>query len=98
MLSRYKVMCGCECFIYSKIIHHHYYHGVIIILKNLRISAKIPKTEGLGRNQIYIYETYKNIVMPHGCCIYDNAYDMAEETMCAYSQSDCALPHWKCVL
>ena len=36
--------------------------------------------------------------MPHGRRIYAKAYDMAKETMCAYSQSDHALPHWKYVL
>ena len=35
--------------------------------------------------------------MPHGHHIYANAYDMAKATMCAYSQSDHALTHWKCV-
>ena len=55
-------------------------------------------SEGLGKNRICIYETYKNTVMPHGCQIYSKAYDMAKETICAYSQSDHALPHWKGVL
>ena len=36
--------------------------------------------------------------MPHGCHIYAKSYDMAKETVCANSQSDNALPHWKCVL
>ena len=36
--------------------------------------------------------------MPHGCHIYANKYDMAKATICAYPQSDHALPHWKCVL
>ena len=36
--------------------------------------------------------------MPHGCHNYAKAYDMANATMCAYSQSDHALPHWKYVL
>ena len=36
--------------------------------------------------------------MPHGRHIYAKAYDMEKATMCAYSQSDHALPHWKCVL
>ena len=36
--------------------------------------------------------------MPHGRHIYAKAYDMAKATMCAYSQSYHALPHWKCVL
>ena len=39
------------------------------------------------------YETYKNTVMPHGRHIYAKSYDMAKATMCAYSQSDHALPH-----
>ena len=36
--------------------------------------------------------------MPHGRHIYAKAYDMAKSTMCANSQSDHELPHWKCVL
>ena len=71
---------------------------MIVILKKLRISAKMPKTEGLGGNQICIYETYKNTVMPHGRHIYAKAYDMAKAIMCAYSQSYNALPHWEFVL
>ena len=35
--------------------------------------------------------------MPHGRNINAKAYDMEKATMCAYSQSDHALPHWKCV-
>ena len=45
-----------------------------------------------------IYETYKNIVMPHGRQIYAKAYDMAKATMCDNSQSDNSLPHCKCLL
>ena len=36
--------------------------------------------------------------MPHGRHIYSKAYGMAKATMCAHSQSDHTLPHWKCVL
>ena len=36
--------------------------------------------------------------MPHGRHIYAKAFDMAETQMCAYTQSDHALTHWKCVL
>ena len=45
-----------------------------------------------------IYKTYKNTIMPHGRRIYDKSYYMAKATMCAYSQSDHALSHWKYVL
>ena len=56
------------------------------------------KTEGLGKNQITYMKLIKNTVMPHGCHIYAKEYDMAKATMCANSQSDHALPHWKCGL
>ena len=36
--------------------------------------------------------------MPHGSHIYTNKYYMAKATMCANSQYDHALRHWKCVL
>ena len=36
--------------------------------------------------------------MPHGRHIYAKAYDMEKAIMCANSQSDHALPHWKFVL
>ena len=36
--------------------------------------------------------------MPYGRHIYAKEYDMANATMRAYSQSDHALPHCKCVL
>ena len=36
--------------------------------------------------------------MTYGRHIYANKYDMAKSTMYAYSHSDHALPHWKCVL
>ena len=54
------------------------------------------KIEGLGNKKIRIYETYKNTVIPHGRHIYAKAYDMSKATISAYSQSDHALPHWKC--
>ena len=36
--------------------------------------------------------------MPHGCHIYSKSSDIANARMCAYPQSDHAIPHWKCVL
>ena len=36
--------------------------------------------------------------MPHGRHIYAKSYDMAKAKMCAYPQSDHALPHLKYVL
>ena len=39
-------------------------------LKNSRISARMLKSEGMGKKKICIYETYKNTVMPLGRHIY----------------------------
>ena len=36
--------------------------------------------------------------MPHGRHIYTKASDMEKATICAYIQSDHALPQWKCAL
>ena len=46
----------------------------------------------------HIYETYNNTVMLHRHHIYAKAYNILQATLCAYPQSDHALPHWKCVL
>ena len=56
------------------------------------------KTEGLVKNKIRIYKTYKHTVMPHGRHIYAKLSDMEKATMCAYPQSDNALTHCKFVL
>ena len=36
--------------------------------------------------------------MPHGRHIYAKSSDMEKAKICAYTQSDHALPQWKCVL
>ena len=45
-----------------------------------------------GEKANHIYETSKNTVMPHGHHIYAKASDMAKATMCAYLNSNYALP------
>ena len=98
MSSRYKVMCGCKCCIYSKSIHLSLLSWRDWYFKKTGIKDKMLKTEGLGEKQVHIYEAYKNTVMPHGRHIYAKAYDVAKAKMCAYTQSYHALPHRKCVL
>ena len=44
------------------------------------------KTEGLGKKQIHIYETYKNTVMPQRRHIFTKSYNLAKATMCEYPQ------------
>ena len=98
MSSRYKVMCGCECCISAKSMHSSLLSWCSCCLKKLRISVEMLKKEGLGKKKICIYDTYKNIFMPHGRHISTKSYDMVKAAICAYSQSDHALPRWKCVL
>ena len=91
-------LCVVENVAYlPKVCIHNYYHGVIVIFKNSSISSKMLKTEDLGGKKIRIYETYKNKLMPHWRRIYAKSYEMPKGKMCAYSQSDHTLPHWKCV-
>ena len=46
-----------------KVFINHYYHGVIVNKKNLKISAKMLKTEGLGKKQI----TYMKLIRIKSC-------------------------------
>ena len=86
-------LCVVVSVVYLKKVYiNNYYHGMIVIRKNSRVKSNILKTEGLGKIQICIYETYKNTVMPHERHIYAKASDMEKETMYAYPQSDHALP------
>ena len=36
--------------------------------------------------------------MPHGRHIYAKASDRVDDTLCAYTQSEHAIPHWKYIL
>ena len=58
MSSRYKVMHGCECCISSKSMHSSLLSWRDHYFKNSRISAKIIKTEGLGKSKF----TYIQII------------------------------------
>ena len=46
--SRYKVMCGCHCCIFSKSIHSSLLSWRYRYFKNLIIKSKMLKTEGMG--------------------------------------------------
>ena len=81
-----------------KLYINYCYPRIINIWKNSNTKAKMIKIEGLVKKQNCIYEKFKSTVMPHGRHIYPKASDTEKATMCAYYQSDHALPHWKCVL
>ena len=50
IFARYKVMWGCECYIYAKIIHSSLLSWRDRYLNNSNIKAKTLKTEGLVKN------------------------------------------------
>ena len=67
-------------------------------LKRLKYISQHYQSRRSRERENQIYETYKNIVMPHRRHIYAKAYDTTKATICDNSQSNNTLPHWKCVL
>ena len=70
----------------------------MIVIRKLKDQSPDAQKIRSGEKANNIYETYKNTVMPNGRLIYSKSYDMEKATMCAYPQSDHALPRCKCVL
>ena len=75
--SRYEVMCGCECCIYTKSIHSYLLTRRYIFLKHLNDRSHNAQNIRPGEIYSHIFDTYYNAVQPHGCHIYNNASDMA---------------------
>ena len=67
-------------------------------LKKIKDQSQNAQSRRSSEKAHHIYTTYKNTVIPHGCHIYDKAYDIANATMCTNPHSDHALPNWKYVL
>ena len=93
MSARYKIMCGCEYFIYAKSINSSLLSWLDRYLKKIKDKIQNDPNRKSGEKAHHIYETYKNIVMPHGHHIYDKVSDMVNATMCKYPQSYNALTH-----
>ena len=91
-------MCGCEFFIFSKSIHYSLLSWYDFYLKKIKYQIQYAQNRRSGEKANFIYETYKNTIMPHGRHIYAKVSDMAKATMCTYPQSDHALTQWKFVL
>ena len=98
MYARYKVMCGCECCISSKSIRPSLLSRRDYYLKNLKDLSQNAQNIRSGEMANRLFETYKNSVMPHDHHIYATASDIYLAKICAYSLSQYALPHWKCLL
>ena len=98
MSVRYNIMSGCECCISAKSIHSPLLYWRDRHLKKLKDKSQNFQSRRSSEKVHHIYTAYKNTVMPHGRHIYAKASGMANATMYAYSHSDNAIPHWKCVL
>ena len=98
MTSRYKVMCGCECFISTKIMHSYlliWYNHCLKWLKYISNNAQNRRSGEISRR---IFETYKNAVRSHDCHIYNTSAYMGMATMCPCTSKYHGLTHWKCLL
>ena len=69
MNSQYKVMCGCECCIYSKIIHYYLLTWHDSHMKHLKYGSQNAQNRRSIEITSPIFETNKNAVQPHGCHI-----------------------------
>ena len=67
------------------------------LIKTKDLSKNTQNRRSGGKSNL-IYETFKNIVIPHGLRIYVKANDMAKAIICANSKLDNALSHWTFVL
>ena len=61
---------------------------MIGIWKKLKDQSQNSKIRRSGEKIHHVYEAYKNTVIPHGCHIYAEEYNIAQATMCTYPQSD----------
>ena len=77
MSARYKIMCGCECFISAKIIHSSFLSWRDRYLKKIKDQSQNTQNRRSGEKSHPVYEIYKKTVMPHGRHIYTKAADMA---------------------
>ena len=79
-------MCGCEFFISAQIIHSLLLSWRDSYLKKIKDKIQNAQNIRSGEKSHHIYETYKNTVMPHGRNIYAKSADMAQATLCTYTQ------------
>ena len=70
MSAQFEVMCGCECCIYTKIVHSSLLSWSDRYLEKLKDQIQNAQSRRSGEKSDHIFETYKNTVMPHGHYIY----------------------------
>ena len=93
MSAHYKIMCDCECCISAKIIHSSLLSWHDRYSEKLRDKIQYAQSRRSAEKAHNIYETYKNIVMPHWRHNYSKASDMAKAIMRTYPQCCAECPH-----
>ena len=94
----YKVVCGCDFCISVKIIYLLLLSWQDHYLKKVKDQSQNSQNRRSSGMSYRLFETYINSVMTHVCHSYQTASDMSMATMFAYSPSQHAFPHYKCVL
>ena len=59
MYVRYKIMCGCECCIYDKIIHSSLLSWCDMYLGKIKDKSQNSQSRSSGEKPHHKYETYK---------------------------------------
>ena len=98
MFERYKVICGCECFMSYKRIHPLLLSSSDHYLSNLNNLSQNEQIRRSGEMANRLFETCKKFVTPRGRQIYAAAANTSMDTMCAYPPYQHELTHCKCVL
>ena len=92
MSLRYKVMCGCKCYISSKSIHSSLLSWRDCYFKKTRISAKILKTEGLGEKKI-AYIKHIKIQSCHMRVTFTPKHKACQRQKCVHTHSQTIFYH-----
>ena len=61
MSARYKVVCGCECYIYTKNIHSSLLSWCYRYLKNLKYLSQNAQNRRSGEMANSLFETYETL-------------------------------------
>ena len=98
MTSQHKVMCIGNCFVSAKSMHSSlltWRNCRLKYLKNRNHNAQNRRSSEISSR---IFETYKNVVRPHGFHIYNTSEGMAMAKMCPCTSKHYGILHLKCVL
>ena len=93
----YKVMCGCERFISSKIMHYYLLRRRDSHLKQPKDKIHNAQNIRSGKIERRMFKTYRNYVRPHSCNIQNTSADMYMSTIYPCNYINHRLLHCKYV-